>query len=241
MKRTKKLGGFRSPINKKCGVVVLVLSIVLLRAISQNYNYQSWSINEGSEAAKFECPIKIFVYDLGFVNRTKHLKKGFNATSIKKNSFTYITEKLTSEEESWFIIQKFLWHSSCTVERAQEADFFIIPLASRNVNEANRMFGELEHSFNHTLFRRRQRDHIITCFHNTKKGYEFLSSPNLSNRSKELITPMIKTLVDIFGWWYSFSSRNTRSDLIMNYDRLLSVVRGFTTLKEDTAFLVACN
>jgi len=181
-----------------------------------------------SDSSTFKCPVKMFVYDLGFTNKTIGLKRGFHADTIrKKNLYTFITSVMGPlSDHPLFILHKFISsgqkHSHCTVNEAKDADFLILPLYDQNPSETDRVVHMLEHSeFNDTLFRRGQKDHILLNFHNTKKGW--LMTLRLKNRTKELITPMIKVLADVFDWGFHFEHRK-RTDLAeINFDRMMTV------------------
>lgn len=222
------------------GLLQIAYNLIQIRPIFTVENAQTTqhdrprgniTIVEKNKNASITCPVKIFVYDLGFLNMTKELKKGFNSETIRKKSYTYITSKMMfgHGDHPWFIIQKFLLYTNCATKEAKEADFFILPLYDRDNNETNQVLETLELEFNNTLFRRSQKDHIIINFHNTKFGREL--SQGLRDRTIELISPMVKVIVDVFLWGYDFKDRNKRKDLMyMNYDRLLTVVRVFAKL-----------
>eukprot|EP00580_Thalassiosira_gravida_P010073 CAMPEP_0201635062 /NCGR_PEP_ID=MMETSP0493-20130528/7747_1 /ASSEMBLY_ACC=CAM_ASM_000838 /TAXON_ID=420259 /ORGANISM="Thalassiosira gravida, Strain GMp14c1" /LENGTH=467 /DNA_ID=CAMNT_0048106987 /DNA_START=105 /DNA_END=1508 /DNA_ORIENTATION=+ len=180
-----------------------------------------------STANTSSCPVKMFVYDLGFTNKTMRLKKGFHAETMRKKDYTFITSELSTEgDHPWFILHKFIsseYHSHCTVKEAKDADFLILPLYDRDVEEVDRVVHALEHhsEYNDTLFRRSQKDHILVNFHKTKWGWSMTKS--LKNRTKELTIPMVKIVVDVFLWGYSFEHRKRTDMAEINYDRLLAM------------------
>ena len=110
-----------------------------------------------------KCPVKIFVYDLGFRNKTSELKKGFNVDTIRKDHYTYISSPVASEDHAWFIVHKFMQYSHCTVNEARDADFLILPpftvrFDQNHTSETNRVVQMLEFDYNDTLFRRNRKE-----------------------------------------------------------------------------------
>jgi len=170
------------------------------------------------------CPVKVFVHDLGFKARTSSLEKGFRAKVQHHGNISQYTTRFSSMEHGMFILQKFIFHSPCVVEDAREADFIILPLANINAGELDRIVQLLERDHNSTLFRRAMKDHVIPGLQNTRKSYQMASA--LSKRTHEWTTPMIKLVVDIWGWWYHFSAYHTYTtpaQLFMYYDRIMTV------------------
>ena len=113
--------------------------------------------------ANTKCPVKIFVYDLGFRNKTSELKKGFNVDTIRKDHYTYISSPVASEDHAWFIVHKFMQYSHCTVNEARDADFLILPpftvrFDQNHTSETNRVVQMLEFEYNDTLFRRNRKE-----------------------------------------------------------------------------------
>lgn len=105
-----------------------------------------------------------------------------------------------------------------------EADFFLLPSTDRNANKLDELVSDIENNFNKTFHQRGQRDHIIADLHNTKKGYELMRS--MSNRTIEVVRPMVKLLVEMFGYWYFFQARSTyneTSSCFMDYETLMTV------------------
>ena len=168
------------------------------------------------------CPVKIFVYDMGFSNIIA-TEVGFNATTERRQNYTYISMN-NHFQHQWFIIQKFLLYSRCSVKDPLEADFFLLPSTDRNANKLDELVSDIENNYNKTFHQRGQRDHIIADLHNTKKGYELMRS--MSNRSIEFVRPMVKLLVEMFGYWYFFQARSTyneTSSCFMDYETLMTV------------------
>lgn len=168
----------------------------------------------------------MYVYDLEFTNKTKYMKKGFNADSVEKSNYTYIEAALGNNEQQWFIIQKFLHYSKCTMKDHVEADFFLLPLTDPGwywgFNSQHHL-NHIEQNFSDTFHRRGMKDHIIINFHNTKKGSDFMSK--LSNRSVELVKPMAKVVVEIFGYYFWFKQRRSYAGGgLVDYDTLMTVV-----------------
>ena len=42
----------------------------------------------------FNCPVKMYIYDLGFLKRTKDDKQGFDDDTERREDYTYITKKV---------------------------------------------------------------------------------------------------------------------------------------------------
>eukprot|EP00585_Thalassiosira_rotula_P012226 CAMPEP_0196130600 /NCGR_PEP_ID=MMETSP0910-20130528/916_1 /TAXON_ID=49265 /ORGANISM="Thalassiosira rotula, Strain GSO102" /LENGTH=511 /DNA_ID=CAMNT_0041389939 /DNA_START=277 /DNA_END=1812 /DNA_ORIENTATION=- len=178
-------------------------------------------------ATASSCPVKMFVYDLGFTNKTMHLKRGFHAETMQKKDYIFVTSEQSYQGgHPWFILHKFISskHSHCTAKEAKDADFLILPLYNHhNVGEVDQVLHALEHhsEYNDTLFRRSQKDHILLNFHDTKYGREMTN--RLKSRTKELIIPMVKVVVDVFLWGYDFQNRKRTDMAEVNFDRLLSM------------------
>eukprot|EP00585_Thalassiosira_rotula_P021457 CAMPEP_0196225778 /NCGR_PEP_ID=MMETSP0912-20130531/50062_1 /TAXON_ID=49265 /ORGANISM="Thalassiosira rotula, Strain GSO102" /LENGTH=383 /DNA_ID=CAMNT_0041505257 /DNA_START=68 /DNA_END=1220 /DNA_ORIENTATION=- len=146
---------------------------------------------------------------------------------MQKKDYIFVTSEQSYQGgHPWFILHKFISskHSHCTAKEAKDADFLILPLYNHhNVGEVDQVLHALEHhsEYNDTLFRRSQKDHILLNFHDTKYGREMTN--RLKSRTKELIIPMVKVVVDVFLWGYPFQNRKRTDMAEVNFDRLLSM------------------
>ncbi|KAL3799718.1 hypothetical protein HJC23_010368 [Cyclotella cryptica] len=118
--------------------------------------------------------------------------------------YLYISSTKETYRLAAVLILKYLFASSCRTKLPEEADFFFIPTITYRNSEHNTVLEEIERIYNTSLFRRGVRDHVIASLFNPGVCD---SVDKWTNRTKDLLRPMLKIVAETFTWYFPFRER----------------------------------